>query len=83
MDVIVETIPNGARNEHVVIESPLEWLPQGAHVLLEPASHDVSDGRDGYDNRMLYEGQHYHIRNVRVIDGHIPEVTRTAFEVVA
>ncbi|AFZ68186.1 hypothetical protein [Deinococcus peraridilitoris] len=80
MDVIVETIPNGAQNEHVVLESPLAWLPQGARVLIEPGRGEGTEGE--YDNHLVFEGQHHHIRNVRVIDGHQPDRTRTAFEVV-
>lgn len=89
MDIIVETTPDGAQNEHVVVESPHAWLPRGTRILIEPAPHDPLDRRetdefkDGYDNHMVHEGQHYHIRNVRVIDGSDPARTRTAFEVVA
>ena len=88
MDIIVETLPDGAQNEHVVIESPHGWLPRGAHILIEPAPHDPADRREeehqgAYDNHMVFEGQHYHIRNIRVVDGHDPARTRTAFEVVA
>lgn len=81
MDVIVETVPNGAQNEHVVLESPLEWLPQGARVFLEPAAHEGAG--DKYDNTLLFGERRVHIRNVRVVDGHEPARTRTAFEVVA
>ena len=80
MDVIVETIPQGAQNEHVVLESPLSWLPQGARVLIEPGRGPKGEGE--YDNQLIFEGRHHHIRNVRVIDGHEPDRTRTAFEVV-
>ncbi|WP_027480927.1 hypothetical protein [Deinococcus pimensis] len=74
MDVIVETIPDGAQNEHVVVESPLDWLPPGSRILIEPP-------QVGYDNRMQFGEQEHSIRNVRVIDGHDPARTRTAFEV--
>lgn len=77
MDILVETVPGGAQNEHVVVRSPLDWLPEGATIYLSPAPHQ------SYDNHMVYEGQHYHIQNVRVVDGHDPERTRTAFEVAA
>ena len=76
MDVILETVPGGAQNEHVVIESPHDWLPRGARVFLDPPT-------TGYDNTMLFEGERYHIRNVRVIDGHQPDTTRTALEVLS
>lgn len=72
-DVIVETTGNAA-NEHRVIESPHDWLPEGATVYLEPAT-------TGYMNTMLHDGSRYGIRNVRVIDGSQPERTRTALEV--
>lgn len=75
MDVIVETVPGGAQNEHVVLESPLAWLPQGARVFLDPDSHGE------YDNTLLYGEQRYRIRNVRVLDGSDPARTRTALEV--
>lgn len=77
MDILVETVPGGAQNEHVVVRSSLDWLPEGATIYLSPAPNQ------SYDNHMVYDGQHYHIRNVRVVDGQDPERTRTAFEVAA
>jgi hypothetical protein len=74
MDIIVETIPDGAQNEHVVLQSPLSWLPQGSRVLLDPPEV-------GYDNHMRFGEQSFPIRNVRVVDGSDPARTRTAFEV--
>lgn len=73
-DILVETLPDGAQNEHVVIESPHDWLPRGGRILIEPAE----DGT--YDNHMVFEGRHHHIQNVRVVDGHDARRTRTAFE---
>ena len=75
MDILVETFPGSAQNEHVVVQSPYSWLPQGARILLEPAPTGT------HDNTMLYGEDRYHIRNVRVVRGDRPEVTRTAFEV--
>ncbi|PYE48936.1 hypothetical protein [Deinococcus yavapaiensis] len=75
MDILAETVPDGAQNEHVVVQSPHAWLPEGATIFLVPAQPP------SYDNHMIHEGQHYHIRNVRVVDGHNPNRTRTAFEV--
>lgn len=73
-EVTLERVPEGAQNEHVVLESALDWLPRGARVFLEPAPAGT------YDNIMLHEGTRYHVHNVRVLaaaGGH----ARTALEV--
>ena len=73
-EVIVEGAADGAQNEHVVTESALDWLPQGARVFLEPAPVGT------YDNTMLYGGTRYHVHNIRVLDASGGQA-RTALEV--
>ncbi len=73
-EVTLERVPEGAQNEHVVMESGLDWLPQGARVFLEPAPAGT------YDNAMLHEKKRYYVHNVRVLDASGGR-TRTALEV--